>query len=70
MSYMVSGERELFFHVSSKRACPRTDSARLVGHIFAALTEMKAILSLAVASEAAAAKAAAAASASGAGKQE
>ena len=51
VSYMVSGERELFFHVSSKRSCPRTDSARLVRHIFEALVEMKGVLSLAIAAE-------------------
>ena len=49
VSYMVSGERELFFHVSSKRSSAHTDSARFVKHLFDALGEMKAILSLALA---------------------
>ena len=49
VSYMVSGERELFFHVSSKVHSPRTDSTRFVAAIFAALDEMHAILSLALA---------------------
>ena len=56
VSYMVSGEREFFFHVSSKRSCPHTDSARFVRHIFGALAEMQTILSLAVDSEAGKAK--------------
>jgi hypothetical protein len=58
VSYMVSGEREFFFHVSGFRsAAPKTDVARFRGHIGAALDEMKAILSLALAEEKAAAEA-------------
>lgn len=44
VSYMVSGERELFFHVSSKTSCPTTDSGRFQGQIFQALREMRQIM--------------------------
>lgn len=48
VSYMVSGERELFFHISCKRSCPTTDSDRFADRIFEALREMKEVLSEAV----------------------
>lgn len=48
VSYMVSGERELFFHISCKRSCNNTDSQRFKKNLFAALDEMKQILSLAL----------------------
>lgn len=44
VSYMVSGERELFFHVSSKKSAANTDSSRFAGKIAQALRDMKAIL--------------------------
>ncbi len=48
VSYMVSGEREFFFHVSSKRSSSKTDSVRFVANIREALDEMKAVLELAI----------------------
>jgi hypothetical protein len=45
---MVSGERELFFHISSKRSSKGTDSSRFRDHIFRALREMRDILTLAL----------------------
>jgi len=53
VSYMTSGERELFFHISARKtangAPSRTDARRFQGFLFAALAEMKAVLSLALA---------------------
>jgi carnitine O-palmitoyltransferase 1 len=49
VSYMVSGERELFFHVSSKVHSSHTDSARFVARIFAALDDMREVMSAALA---------------------
>jgi carnitine O-palmitoyltransferase 1 len=40
VSYAISGENNLFFHVSSKRSSPNTDSSRMVEHIFQALKEI------------------------------
>lgn len=51
VSYMVSGEGEVFFHVSSQASAGNTDSRRFLGRIFTALTEMKAVLEVAVAAE-------------------
>lgn len=48
VSYMVSGEDEMFFHVSSKRASPATNSERFIRNLFQALKEMKEVLSLAL----------------------
>jgi len=45
---MVSGERELFFHISSKRSSKGTDSSRFRDHIFRALRELRDILTLAL----------------------
>jgi len=57
VSYMVSGEREFFFHVSAlRKSAPTTDVARFRQKIFGALDEMKQILSLALTEEANAAK--------------
>lgn len=44
VSYMVAGEREFFFHVSSKTSAPNTDSKRFQDGIFQALRDMKAIM--------------------------
>ena len=52
VSYMVSGEREIFFHVSSLFSSPATNSKRFVGHIFESLRDMRAILSIALDDEA------------------
>lgn len=49
VSYMVSGERELFFHISSKRAQKNTDSKRFAKFLFEALGEMKDVLTAAIA---------------------
>jgi hypothetical protein len=67
VSYMVSGEGEVFFHVSSQVSAANTDSARFLGRIFTALTEMKAVLEVAVAAEEERAKAKGAGAAAAAG---
>eukprot|EP01139_Manchomonas_bermudensis_P025410 Amastigsp_a845277_27.p1 type:complete len:377 gc:universal Amastigsp_a845277_27:1186-56(-) len=41
VSYMVAGENMIFFHVSSKRHCPLTDSERFAGRIRDALNDMR-----------------------------
>ena len=51
VSYMVSGEGEFFFHVSSRVSAPNTDSARFLGRIYEALREMKGVLLAAVEAE-------------------
>jgi carnitine O-palmitoyltransferase 1 len=62
VSYMVSGEREFFFHISAlERGKPHTDVLRFQGHLFAALDEMREVLTLALSHEKEAAAAAAAA---------
>eukprot|EP01063_Lacrimia_lanifica_P007454 TRINITY_DN1474_c0_g4_i1.p1 TRINITY_DN1474_c0_g4~~TRINITY_DN1474_c0_g4_i1.p1 ORF type:complete len:794 (+),score=265.37 TRINITY_DN1474_c0_g4_i1:54-2435(+) len=43
VSYVVSGTKQLFFHVSSKRTCGSTDSARMYKHIQAALADLRAL---------------------------
>ena len=45
---MVSGEHEIFFHVSAKRGS-RTDAARFSGILLDVLAEMKAVLGAALA---------------------
>lgn len=40
VSYAISGENNLFFHVSSKKSGSNTDSARLLGHIFQAMQDI------------------------------
>lgn len=44
VSYMVAKEDETFFHVSSKRSCPKTDSSRFLMHLSSAFDDMAAIL--------------------------
>jgi carnitine O-palmitoyltransferase 1 len=55
VSYMTSGEREIFFHISARKtangAPSRTDARRFQGLLFGALAEMKAVLSLALKKE-------------------
>lgn len=63
VSYMVSGEQELFFHVSSKRSCAKTDSTRFRDQIFRALADMKAVLAPVIAAQEAKGKGGAAAAA-------
>ncbi len=49
VSYMVSGEDEVFFHISSLvSARPKADAGRFARTLFAALDEMKAVLSSAL----------------------
>lgn len=48
VSYMVAGEDRVFFHVSSKRSSPRSDSTKFVERIFEAMRRMKSILELAL----------------------
>lgn len=43
VSYAISGNKRLFFHISSKKSAPNTDSSRFADHIFDALTEIKAL---------------------------
>ena len=48
VSYMVSGEDEMFFHVSSKHSNPATDSDRFVENIFKALADIREVMTLAL----------------------
>ena len=52
VSYMVSGEREIFFHISARKTVEgvpaRTDVRRFQRLLFEALAEMKSVLSLAL----------------------
>lgn len=41
VSYMIAGEDYLFFHVSSKKSSPETDSERMAKNITRALTDIK-----------------------------
>jgi len=41
VSYIVAGEDTLFFHISSKRSCPETDSTRFGNSIVRALQDIK-----------------------------
>lgn len=43
VSYAIHGEKRLYFHVSSKRSCPATDSAAFADEIFKALKDMAAL---------------------------
>eukprot|EP00744_Colponema_vietnamica_P004683 GILI01006949.1.p1 GENE.GILI01006949.1~~GILI01006949.1.p1 ORF type:complete len:839 (+),score=188.28 GILI01006949.1:215-2518(+) len=43
VSYVISGENSFYFHVSSKRSCPATNSTALLEDIFRALKEMGAL---------------------------
>ncbi|KAL3183815.1 hypothetical protein MRX96_033885 [Rhipicephalus microplus] len=43
VSYLIAGEDHLFFHVSSKRSSPETDSLRFANHIEQSLKDMKAL---------------------------
>jgi carnitine O-palmitoyltransferase 1 len=53
VSYMVSGEKEIFFHISAMKSVEgkpaRTNVQRFRANLFGALTDMKKILSLATA---------------------
>lgn len=41
VSYMIAGEDNFFFHISSKKSCPSTSSQRFANNICEALSEMK-----------------------------
>ena len=41
VSYMVPGDRRIFFHVSSKRSQPSTDSKRFMSQLFETMQELK-----------------------------
>ena len=43
VSYLVAGEDRFFFHVSSKRSSPKTNSARFAGHLRQALADMRSL---------------------------
>lgn len=43
VSYMIPGERRIFFHVSSKRSHAGTDSKRFVSQLFETMLELKAL---------------------------
>ncbi|XP_014664982.1 PREDICTED: carnitine O-palmitoyltransferase 1, liver isoform-like [Priapulus caudatus] len=43
VSYMVPNDAKIFFHVSSRRSCVNTDSARFQDRLFATLSDMKAL---------------------------
>eukprot|EP00162_Nutomonas_longa_P006294 comp16869_c0_seq3/m.27536 comp16869_c0_seq3/g.27536 ORF comp16869_c0_seq3/g.27536 comp16869_c0_seq3/m.27536 type:complete len:855 (+) comp16869_c0_seq3:60-2624(+) len=45
VSYIISGEDRINFHISSKKACPKTDSKRFGDLIEAALLDMRDIFS-------------------------
>lgn len=41
VSYIIAGDNQISFHVSSKRSCPKTDSKRFTEHIFASMSTIK-----------------------------
>jgi carnitine O-palmitoyltransferase 1 len=43
VSYMMADDARTFFHVSSKKSCSKTDSARMMGRIKQALEDIKAL---------------------------
>ncbi|XP_013780148.1 carnitine O-palmitoyltransferase 1, liver isoform-like [Limulus polyphemus] len=44
VSYIIAGENIVFFHISSKRSSPETDSQRFAGQIEKAMADMKALI--------------------------
>merc|ERR1711916_76555 len=48
VSYMISGEDSIFFHVSANRSHAQTDSARFIHQIFKALRDMQEVLKTAL----------------------
>jgi carnitine O-palmitoyltransferase 1 len=68
VSYMVSGEREFFFHISAlKKSAPKTDVRRFKEHLFEALREMHAVMAPVIKEQADAKAAAKAKALAGAG---
>ncbi|ELU04678.1 hypothetical protein CAPTEDRAFT_111807 [Capitella teleta] len=45
VSYMVPGDYKIFFHISSKRSCPKTDSERFAKLLFESFAEMRSLFS-------------------------
>jgi carnitine O-palmitoyltransferase 1 len=45
VSYIIAGEDVLFFHISSKKSSPETDSSRFAANIFRALKDMRELFS-------------------------
>ena len=43
VSYMIPGDRHLFFHVSCKKSSGLTDARRFMKNVFHSLHEMKAL---------------------------
>ncbi|XP_077301169.1 carnitine O-palmitoyltransferase whd [Arctopsyche grandis] len=41
VSYIIAGEDVIFFHISSKKSCPITDSSKFAEHIEEALADLK-----------------------------
>ena len=41
VSYMLPTEYNIFFHVSSKKSCPHTNSSQFATHIFQAMEDMR-----------------------------
>ena len=41
VSYIVAGEHEIFFHISSKKASKATSSARFKDHVAQALSDLR-----------------------------
>lgn len=41
VSYIVAGEDAIFFHISSKRSSPETDSARFAQSLKTALRDLR-----------------------------
>ena len=40
---MVPDEKYFFFHISSKKSSPQTDSERFINHVLQSLDDMKAM---------------------------
>ncbi|XP_013409802.1 carnitine O-palmitoyltransferase 1, liver isoform [Lingula anatina] len=40
VSYMIPAESKMFFHISAKKSCPKTDAKRFTGILFEALADM------------------------------
>lgn len=44
VSYIIAGEDHIFFHISSKRSCPSTDSSKFGEEIYKALSDIKCLI--------------------------
>jgi carnitine O-palmitoyltransferase 1 len=43
VSYIISGENRIFFHISSNKSCPVTDTDRFAKRVFTAMSDIKAM---------------------------